>query len=430
MAKKQRRIHHKLIKAMLIQLVLISGVTLLSVYGAGKVVEKVLIKQALEGEAEFYWQHYEEDPTSNLPKTLNLTGYMEQDNDETAVPEDLAKLPIGYQRLETREKRPLVHISERHGKKLYLVFEEGQVAKLALFFGITPLALVLLIIYLPAWISYYMAKRAVSPVIKLSRKMERVDGNEGFEIDFSDIESDANTEVEVLLNAFKQYARKVEEYVEREKNFTRYASHELRTPLAVLKGSLSVLDRHELNPRQQTVVNRMHPMIKDMEGLLEALLLLSRDKSPEISAEPVLLNDLVEAQLKQIEKINADKNINVSSVYRNTIKARVSERLFCICMNNLISNAFNYTDKGDIVVTLDGRDIVIEDTGCGIHSSALKRVHEPFFRENRDSIKVKGFGLGLPIVYRICDQMGWSLLIESEKGLGTKVTLTIPEGDA
>ena len=63
---------------MLIQLVLISGVTLLSVYGAAKVVEKVLIKQALEGEAEFYWEHYKNNPKSNLPKTLNLTGYMEQ----------------------------------------------------------------------------------------------------------------------------------------------------------------------------------------------------------------------------------------------------------------------------------------------------------------------------------------------------------------
>ena len=427
MAKKQKRIHHKLIKAMLIQLVLISGVTLLSVYGAGKVVEKVLIKQALEGEAEFYWQHYEQDPNSNLPKTLNLTGYLEKDGDKQAVPEDLAQLPIGYQRLETREKRPLVHVSERHGKKLYLVFEEGQVAKLALFFGITPLALVLLIIYLPAWISYYMAKRAVSPVIKLSRKMESVDGKEGFEIDFSDIENDANAEVDVLLNAFKKYARQVAEYVEREKNFTRYASHELRTPLAVLKGSLSVLDRQDLNERQQTVVNRMHPMIKDMEGLLEALLLLSRDQTPEISDKPVLLNDLVEQQLRQIEKINADKDIKVTTVYQDQIKAKVSKRLFCICLNNIISNAFNYTDKGEIVITLKGRVIIVEDTGCGIHPDALKRVYEPFFREDRESMKVKGFGLGLPIVNRVCQQMGWKLSIESEKGKGTKVTLTVPE---
>ena len=422
MARKQKKIHHKLVKAMLIQLVLISGVTLLSVYGAAKVVEKVLIKQALEGEADFYWKHYKENPTSNLPRTLNLTGYMERSSHSEPVPEDIA-----YQRLETRVKRPLVHVSERYGRKLYLVFEEGQVAKLALFFGITPLALVLLIIYLPAWISYYMAKRAVSPVIKLSRKMETVNADEGFEIDFSDIEKNADAEVDVLLNAFKQYARKVEQYVDREKNFTRYASHELRTPLAVLKGSLALLERQELDNRQQAVVKRMHPMIKEMEELLEALLLLSRDQTPEETSTPISLNDLIKEQLFQIQKINSDKDLEVKLSFENSIKEIVPERLFCICINNLISNAFNYTEQGSITLKIKDRDIIVEDTGCGIHPAALKRVHEPFYRENRENIKVKGFGLGLSIVYRICEQLGWKLVIESEQGQGTKATLTIPQ---
>ena len=427
MARKQKKIHHKLVRAMLIQLVLISGVTLLSVYGAAKVVEKVLIKQALEGEAEFYWNHYKDNPTSNLPRTLNLTGYMDKSPHSEPVPKDIAKLPVGYQRLETRDKRPLVHVSEKYCRKLYLVFEEGQVAKLALFFGITPLALVLLIIYLPAWISYYMAKRAVSPVIKLSRKMEKVDADQGFEIDFSDLEQDADAEVDVLLKAFKQYARKVEEYVDREKNFTRYASHELRTPLAVLKGSLALLERQELDQRQQAVVSRMHPMIREMEELLEALLLLSRDQTPEESETPIALDKLVEEQLFQIQKINSHKDIQVLKALDDSLTERVPERLFCICINNLISNAFNYTESGTISVSIKGRDITIEDTGCGINPAALKRIHEPFYRENRENIKIKGFGLGLSIVYRICEQLGWQLVIESHQGEGTKAILTIPE---
>ncbi|AOE48972.1 sensor histidine kinase [Kangiella sediminilitoris] len=425
MGKKQRGIHHKLIRAMAIQLVLISGVTLLSVYGAGKVVEKVLIKEALDGEAEFYWSHYKENPDFNLPSTLNLTGYMESADNPDSVPEDIARLPIGYQRLETREKRPLVHVSEKYGKRLYLVFEEGQVARLALFFGITPLALVLMIIYLPAWISYLMAKRAVSPVIKLSRKMETVDGDHGFEIDFSDIEENADAEVKVLLDAFRQYAHKVSEYIEREKNFTRYASHELRTPLAVLKGSLAVLDRQSLESRQQAVVDRMRPMIKEMEDLLEALLLLSREQKPEVSKEPIVLNELVSQQVRQIQKLNAHKQITVLTDYKNSIERVLPERLFCICINNIISNAFNYTENGTIKITIEDSSIIIEDTGCGIPSTALKRIYEPFYRVNRDSSKVKGFGLGLSIVYRICEQMDWKLTIESVPEEGTKVSLVL-----
>jgi len=425
MSKKQKGIHHKLIKAMAIQLVLISGVTLLSVYGAGKVVEKVLIKEALEGEADFYWQHYAENPKSNLPRTLNLTGYMSDSAHSDKVPKDIAELPVGYQRLETQDKKPLVHVSERYGKTLYLVFEEGQVGRLALFFGITPLALVLIIIYLPAWISYRMAKRAVSPVIQLSKKMKQVDGQAGFEIDFSDIEPSADAEVKVLLNAFRQYAHKVSEYVDREKNFTRYASHELRTPLAVLKGSIALLERQSLDERQEAVVARMRPMIAEMEELLEALLLLSRDQEPDLTDDPIPLNDLVDHQLLQIQKLNQHKNVKVYREYQAELAARVPERLFCICVNNLIGNAFNYTEEGSVTITIQDNCVKVEDTGCGIHPKALKRIHEPFYRENRENIAVKGFGLGLSIVYRICDQMGWELDIQSEPEEGTIAILRI-----
>lgn len=425
MAKKQKKIHHKLVRAMVIQVIIISGVTLLSVYGAGKVVEKVLIKEALEGEADFYWKHYAENPKSNLPRTLNLTGYMEGSSHSKAVPEDIASLPVGYQRLETRDKRPLVHVSERFGKKLYLVFEEGQVARLALFFGITPLALVLLIIYLPAWISYYMAKRAVSPVIQLSRKVENVDENQGFEIDFSDIEENADAEVGVLLKAFRQYAHKVSEYVEREKNFTRYASHELRTPLAVLKGSLALLEKQQLDERQRLVVARMHPMIKEMEDLLEALLLLSREQEPELSEEPLLLNDLVKSQLKQIERLNVAKDIDVEFDSEKALRLRVPERLFCICINNLITNAFNYTEKGTVSISITDDSVVVEDTGRGIKPKALKRIYEPFYRESRETNTVKGFGLGLSIVNRVCEQLGWELQISSVPDAGTRAILKL-----
>jgi signal transduction histidine kinase len=144
-----------------------------------------------------------------------------------------------------------------------------------------------------------------------------------------------------------------------------------------------------------------------------------------LTDKPVLLNDLVEEQLLQIKELNQHKTINVETDFRNPLRARIPERLFCICINNLISNAFNYTEEGTIRVQIIENSIVIEDTGCGIHPNALKRVHEPFYRENRESIKVKGFGLGLSIVYRVCEQLGWKLSIESQQKAGTKAILQI-----
>ncbi|WP_018623893.1 sensor histidine kinase [Kangiella aquimarina] len=431
MTQKRRGIHYKIIKAMAIQLLLISAVTLLGVYGAAKVVENVLIKQALEGEADFFWKNYEKNPDFNLPSTLNLTGYMSSSQPSDDVPDYLESLQPGYQRVDFNHRQPLVHISEQYGKRLYLVFEEGQVARLSFYFGIAPLAFVLLIIYLPAWIMYMLSRRAISPVVKLSRLMDSVEVSEraDLKMDFSDIEKNADAEVMTLLQAFDQYAERVNEYVTREKNFTRYASHELRTPLAVLKGSISLLEKQQLNDSQLKVVSRMKPMVKEMEDLLEALFLLSRDQEPDISEEPVNVNAVVKQHFTSIERLFADKNIETSLHSNVQLKMRISERLLVICLNNIIFNAFNYTEQGTIEVFIGRSFIRVSDTGIGMDERSLQRIFEPFYRANREQEQVKGFGLGMAIVKRICDQMDWRISIDSQPGKGTQIQLTLKEHD-
>ncbi|MBD3666644.1 MAG: HAMP domain-containing histidine kinase [Kangiella sp.] len=429
MTQKRRGIHYKIIKAMAIQLLLISAVTLLGVYGAAKVVENVLIKQALEGEADFFWKNYEQDPNFNLPSTLNLTGYMSSSQPSDDVPDYLESLQPGYQRVDFNNRQPLVHISEQYGKRLYLVFEEGQVARLSFYFGIAPLAFVLLIIYLPAWITYMLSRRAISPVVKLSRLMDSVEVSEraDLKMDFSDIEKNADAEVMTLLQAFDQYAERVNEYVTREKNFTRYASHELRTPLAVLKGSISLLEKQQLNDSQQKIVSRMKPMVKEMEDLLEALFLLSRDQEPDIGEEPVNVNAIVKQQLSAIERLFPDKNIETHLHSNVQLQMRISERLLVICLNNIIFNAFNYTEQGTIQVFVGRSFIRVSDTGIGMDEKSLQRIFEPFYRANREQEQVKGFGLGMAIVKRICDQMDWRISIDSQPEKGTQIQLTLKE---
>ena len=425
MEKKAPGIYKKLVKVLTIQLALISCVTLLSVYGAAKVVEDVLIKEALEGEARFFWQHYEEDPNFKLPSTLNLTGYFAKNSDMSLLPEELSIMPLGYQRLESKEKKPLVHVSEKFGHRLYLVFQEGQVSRLAFYFGVAPLAFVLLIIYLPAWITYMLSKRAISPVVKLSKIIEEAEINEnsGFHLNFSEIEKNADAEVLTLLDAFEQYSFQVEQYLERENNFIRYASHELRTPLAVLKGSISLLSKHQLTESQQKVVLRMKPMVLEMEELLEALLLLTKNQLPKISDEALPINHLVEQIIHKVKTLFEDRSIEIIIEHQTQLKLALPERLLSICLNNIIMNAFNYTDHGSIKVTVMEDAISVTDTGKGIRPESLKRIFEPFFRAERDEHDIKGFGLGLSIVKKVCQQMKWDVAITSEHGKGTTVCL-------
>ena len=66
-------LHYKLIKAFLLQILLISLATLLGVFSAGKIVEKVLVRQALVGEAEHFWQLYQQNP--DFPNKHRIVEY-------------------------------------------------------------------------------------------------------------------------------------------------------------------------------------------------------------------------------------------------------------------------------------------------------------------------------------------------------------------
>jgi signal transduction histidine kinase len=86
---------------------------------------------------------------------------------------------------------------------------------------------------------------------------------------------------------------------------------------------------------------------------------------------------------------------------------------------NLIQNAFHHTAEGKISIRICSGSIAVTDTGIGIDNCALQKVAEPHVRGDHS----QGFGLGLSIVKRLCDQFGWQLGIESEVNQGTKVQL-------
>ncbi len=417
----------RLNKVFIIQLVFISVATVGGVIGAAKVVEDVLIKEALIGEAEFYWEHKASKPDFPLPETMNLTGYLIVDGDYSNVPPALHSITEQYQRVELNEKRPIAYVTEQGNTKLVLVFEEAQVSKLALYFGITPLIIVLLIVYLPAFISFVFSKRAFSPVLRLVERLEttKVSKSGLDDLKLDDIKQMGNVDVNTLVDAFEDFSGRLSQLIHRERNFSRYASHELRTPLTVLRGSMSLLQRQDLSEKSKRLVNRMEPMIEDMQALIEALLMLSRDEVIEVSDDPVLINDLLKSTVEDTIRLFDPRDIKLNWRPKHLIQGHLSEQLFAIIISNLIRNACLYSDDpAAITVMIDGSDIIIKDSGKGMSAEELKHITEPFYRVDEHA-KEKGFGLGLSIVEMICKQCGWKISFESEPEVGTTVTLSL-----
>ena len=90
-----------------------------------------------------------------------------------------------------------------------------------------------------------------------------------------------------------------------------------------------------------------------------------------------------------------------------------------IAVTNLIRNAFHFTSRGSVAITIDEAHIGIQDTGMGIEPDKLDSVTRTHIKGE----KSQGFGLGLSIVSRLCGRFGWHLEIESQAGKGTCVRI-------
>ena len=173
--KSRRGLRQRLGRAFLLQAVLISVAAIIGVYAAAFAIEEILIKRALEEEATYFWDRYDEEPAFPLPDTLNLTGFLAPVDDRSALAEPLRKLGPGFSQLPSQADFSIVYVTERDGQRLYLVFDGDRVRELALYFGLAPLAGVLIVLYLSAWLAYKLSGRAISPIVWLAKEVHKLD---------------------------------------------------------------------------------------------------------------------------------------------------------------------------------------------------------------------------------------------------------------
>jgi signal transduction histidine kinase len=93
-----------------------------------------------------------------------------------------------------------------------------------------------------------------------------------------------------------------------------------------------------------------------------------------------------------------------------------------LVLSNLIKNAVRYTDRGYVRVSYDRHRLTVADSGAGIAPQHLPQVFERFYRGEGDA---GGLGLGLAIVRRICDELGWKIEVASTPGAGSAFSIVL-----
>ena len=97
-----------------------------------------------------------------------------------------------------------------------------------------------------------------------------------------------------MVEALQAFSFRLEQFIERERTFTRDAGHELRTPIAVLKGSLDILETNkQRSDTDLQALQRMRRVLSDMETLLETLLMLAREEDVFADDIPTSVNQVI-----------------------------------------------------------------------------------------------------------------------------------------
>ena len=242
-------------------------------------------------------------------------------------------------------------------------------------------------------------------------------------------------ELYVLSQNINNLLDRVENAIEREKQFTADASHELRTPLAVIKGTMEVLIRKPRDQKEyEEKINFCITEVDRLNHMVDQLLLLARfeNQKQNIKNETIYLNAIILDNLTRFSSKIENKKLKVNTEFSEDFYIQSDNYLVSIVISNLISNAIKYSNKnGEININLVNNNnqisFSIADIGIGISPVDIDKIFNSFYRSDvTNHAEIKGTGLGLSIVKRLCDLLKLEIAVESKLNQGTTFILSFP----
>jgi two-component system sensor histidine kinase HydH len=230
--------------------------------------------------------------------------------------------------------------------------------------------------------------------------------------------------------------RRLQQEVERTKRLASLGSlaagvaHEIRNPLSSVKGFATYFrEKLKDSPQDRDTATTMIQEVERLDRVIGQLLEFARPSTLKI--KPVRLNDLIQHSLKLIEGDARSKGIEVEADIPHVLPdvPMDGDRINQVLLN-LYLNGLQAMDGGGVLQVKVSRDearklttITVSDNGQGIEPADQERVFDPYFTTKPD-----GTGLGLAIVHKILDAHGGNIKVRSQRGAGTTVIVSLPDG--
>lgn len=298
---------------------------------------------------------------------------------------------------------------------------------------ITRLSLILLplLVVLAAIGGYLIAKRALSPIRKISDDASHI--GKGGDLKKRINIGKGNDELHQLADNFNDMFQRLDEAFETERQFTSDASHELRTPMSVIMAQCEFsLEEPRSTEDYKKALEVIQRQGRKMSKLINDMLDFTRleMRADSYVREPIDMTELVSSVCSDMALIN-ENGITLKYEVQSDVKFKGNRELLSRLLINLISNAYRYgNENGHIFVSLKRKEHIIElsvsDDGIGIAEEDQKKIFQRFYQSD-NSHSNAGAGLGLSMVYEIAQFHSAEICVESELGKGSTFVLKLPD---
>ncbi len=202
--------------------------------------------------------------------------------------------------------------------------------------------------------------------------------------------------------------------------FIKDSTHEINTPLSIILMSIETLPLDNLTPAQSQKIERIKLASKSLSHIYKILVAYNFPHSINHKCENLALHILLQERLEYFSPFFEQKALQLQSTITPSYIFASAEKMSCV-LDNLLSNAIKYNKKGgEIDISLKEGVLSISDSGCGMADSDKERIFERYVRCNDYQ---GGFGIGLTLIKRICDEYGINIEVQSEQGKGSCFTL-------
>jgi len=219
--------------------------------------------------------------------------------------------------------------------------------------------------------------------------------------------------------------------------FIGMAEHRLRTPLSGIRWGIgSIQESENLTEDEREMLDKTKEKVMKANDLVERLLKIQHfelnDFQLSDKEDSCDLGEMIKKILEDLSHVADENNVEVKFDSAMKVTIPCDEYLLRSALTNVLDNSIRYSPDGKVQISIhpadEGVKLVVADNGIGMSPIELQHVFDRFYRgESAQKLAPHETGLGMYLTKQVVGLHGGTINVESQKGEGTQVTVTLPQ---